>query len=187
MIPITPAEQTVPDPEYTYLVVVSPPDEIRAVVSKIKQDMDIIAPIGERNLNSIPHITLTGRLTNQPELIETVRYFVSGMPPFPINVTGIDILDLGAAKTIYLKVEANEHFDKLADALHTKAIVPCITLAKNIDAETANKLQPELSQHSYETEWLCTEITILRKRISDTEKGWREKFTISLQPSSPVL
>ena len=57
-------------PLYAFLVVISPPEEVKASISKIKKDLNQIADITERNLHSMAHITLTDKLTDDIDFAE---------------------------------------------------------------------------------------------------------------------
>ncbi|MCO6149653.1 hypothetical protein [Flavobacterium sp. NRK1] len=59
-----PRQASLFDPLYAYLVIVSPPENIKTAIAKIKAEMQRIIGIGDRNMHSIPHITLTEKLTD---------------------------------------------------------------------------------------------------------------------------
>ena len=68
-------------PDYAYLVVLSPPDDIKADIALIKKELNAIADITEKNVHSIAHITLTDRRTDDEALPEIIKELTSGSKP----------------------------------------------------------------------------------------------------------
>jgi 2'-5' RNA ligase len=167
-------------PLYAFLVVLSPPAAIKARIARIKKELDAIAEIGDRNLNSIAHITLTDKLTDDADFADTVSSFIVSQPSFPVKLQGWGYFDHGHSITIYLNVVNPGPIIKLAELLKSSSKTPHISLAKKIPHETFEKLRPCLEELDFEEEWTCTGVTVLRKLMSEKHLGWKDSFRIPL-------
>jgi len=165
---------------YAYLVVLSPPENIRADVTKIKQELNGIADITERNLHSIAHITLTDKLTDDTHFAKTISGLITAVNPFTIKVKGWDVFDHGHSVTIYLKIENTEPIINLMTLVKSSSKSPHISLAKKISHQTFILLKPYLEDLDYSAEWVCTEVNVLRKLMSEKHLGFKESFKIPL-------
>lgn len=167
-------------PLYAYLVVISPPEMIKKQISQIKNDLNSITPINERNLNSIAHITLTEKLTDDINYPETIEKLIGNINPFSIKINGWDYFDHGHSITIYLKIKNPQPIVSLMKNLKSPNSSPHISIAKRIPHETLNLAASYLENLNYSAEWNCTKIKVLRKLMSEKHLGFRESFDISL-------
>ena len=167
-------------PLYAYLVVLSPPEEVKAKIARIKKELNEIADITERNLHSIAHITLTDKLTDDSSFAETISGLITAVNPFTIKVKGWDVFDHGHSVTIYLKIENPEPIIHLMAFVKSPSKSPHISLAKKIPHETFNKLRPYMENLDFYTEWVCNEVNVLRKLMAEKHLGFRESFIIKL-------
>jgi 2'-5' RNA ligase len=167
-------------PLYAYLVVLSPPDEVKTEIARIKKELNEIADITERNLHSIAHITLTDKLTDDVDFAETISGLITAVNPFTIKVNGWDVFDHGHSVTIYLKIENQEPIITLMSLVKSPSKSPHISLAKKIPHETFDKLRPYLDNLTYSAEWVCNEVNVLRKLMSEKHLGFRESFVLKL-------
>lgn len=168
-------------PLYAYLVVISPPENIKAEIAQIKKEIDCIAGIGERNLHSIAHITLIDKLTDDTSFPETIQTYLDGKEAFEICVAGWDYFDHGHSVTVYLKITDSKPIIELMEAVKSTARSPHISLAKKISHETFDKLKPYLKELNYCATWICTEIIVLKKLMSEKHLGFKDKILISLK------
>lgn len=169
-------------PLYAYLVVLSPPAAIKAAISEIKKELNSIADINARNVRSIAHITLTDKLTDDADVTGTVELLLQNQKSFTVKLKGWNNFDHGHSVTVYLVVENPEPIVNLAGLLKSSSKSPHISLAKKIPHETFNKLLPYLEKMDYNAEWLCTEVTVLRKLMSEKHLGWKDSFNVPLRP-----
>lgn len=167
-------------PLYAYLVVLSPPYTIKADITKIKEELNCIAGIGDRNLHSVAHITLFDKLTDDTTVADTVRGLIKPCSPFTIKIKGWNIFDHRHSVTVYLDIENPDPIINLMGLLKSSSKTPHISLAKKIPYETFNLLKPYLQSIDYSAEWLCTEVHVLRKLMSEKHIGFKESFRISL-------
>lgn len=172
-------------PLYAYLVVLSPPDAIKDDITTIKNELNAISDIGERNLHSIAHITLVDKLTDDMLFPETIAEFVRGSKPFEITVAGWDYFDHGHSVTVYLKVLHPEPITDLMAALKSSARAPHISLAKKIPHSTFEVLRPYLENLNYSATWICNEVIVLKKLMLEKHLGFRGKIAIPLDVSNP--
>lgn len=163
-------------PLYAYLVVISPPEHLKKQISQIKNDINSIVPITERNLKSIAHITLTEKLTDDTDYPETIKGFIKNAKPFSIKINGWDYFDHGHSITIYLKIQNQEPIISLMKNLKSPNSSPHISIAKRVPHET---LKNYLNKLNYSAEWICTDVKVLRKLMSEKHLGFRESFEIS--------
>ncbi|KOS05439.1 hypothetical protein AM493_04900 [Flavobacterium akiainvivens] len=167
-------------PLYAFLVVLSPPEEVKAAIAKIKRDLNNIAGITERNLHSIAHITLTDKLTDEDDFAATVAQLLAGQKAFPVIINGWGVFDHGHSVTVYLNVENPAPIIQLAECLKSAAKSPHISLAKKIPHETYTELLPYLQNLDFSAQWLCTEVNVLRKLMPEKHLGFRDSFKIAL-------
>lgn len=168
-------------PLYAYLVVISPPEMIKKQIAQIKNDLNKITSINDRNLNSIAHITLTEKLTDDTNYPETIKSLTKNTNPFSIKINGWDYFDHGHSITIYLKIQNQEPIISLMKNLKSPNSSPHISIAKRIPHETLNLAASYLDNLNYFAEWNCVEIKVLRKLMSEKHLGFRESFNISFQ------
>lgn len=167
-------------PLYAYLIVLSPPPEVKEAISKIKKDLNGIADIGRRNVQSIAHITLFDKLTDDDVLTNTTEELVKGQKPFQIKVGNWNYYDHGHSVTVVLEIENPEPIVALMEKLKSKNKSPHISLAKRISHETFGKLKPYLEDLHYTATWECGDINVLRKLMSEKHLGFKESFKIKL-------
>ena len=165
-------------PLYAYLVVLSPPIAIKNNIAQIKRELNAITNISERNLYSIAHITLTDKLTDDVYFAETIEKFVSGYKPFKIKINGWGYFDHGHSITVYLNIEHPQRIIDLMIAVKSTTKTPHITLAKKIPHETFIKLRLYMEKLNYTAEWLCTEVTVLKKLMSEKHLGFKDKVNL---------
>ena len=168
-------------PLYAYLIVLSPPIDIRNRIKSIKEEMQAIADIGERSVKSIAHITLTDKLTDDTDLAKTITDLTGHQNAFEIKTGGWDYFDHGHSVTIYLKIENPDPVVEIAEKLKSAAKTPHISLAKRIPHEKLEKLRPYLDNLNFNELWICTEITVLRKLMSEKHLGFRWHFMIPFE------
>ena len=173
-------QQALFGPLYAYLVVLSPPQQIIADMARFKKEMDAIAGIGELNLHSKAHITLTDKLTDDAHFQETIAQLLNGQKKFQIKVSGHGFFDHRPKKTIFVNVEDREPIANLMQLLKIKSGFPHMSLAKKITPDKFEKLRQWLADFDYSAEWECTEVLVLRKLMSEKHLGFRESFKIAL-------
>lgn len=167
-------------PLYAYLVVLSPPRHIKSTIAKVKQELNTIAGITERNLHSIAHITLTDKLTDDIDFPATIASIVQGEKPFTVKLSGWNYFDHGHSVTVYIDVVNLKPVVNLMKLVGSSSKTPHISLAKKVSHETFAKLKPYLDQLQFEMEWTCTEVSVLRKLMDEKHLGWKDSFTIKL-------
>lgn len=165
---------------YAYLVVLSPPDSAKAKIAQIKQRLHSVADIGGRNLKSVPHITLTDKLTDDTTFPETISNLLQGQPPFQVRLSAYAAFDHGHSTSLVLTVDNPSPIIGLTHLLKATAGSPNISIAKRLPQDTARRLIPELADLDIALEWRCTEVTVLRKLMSQKHLGWNERFVIPL-------
>lgn len=166
---------------YAYLVVISPPDLVLKHIAAFKREMDAIARIGDKNLHSIGHITLTDRLTDDDTFQETIADLLKCQKKFMTKLSGIGHFDHKSRHTVFIKVENPGPIANLMQLVKSPSKTPHLSLAKKIQPQTFDALQPYLGKINFETEWLCEEVLVLRKLMKEKEKGFREQFRIALE------
>jgi 2'-5' RNA ligase len=177
-------QQALFGPLYAYLVVLSPPVWIKDDISGFKKELDAISPIGARNLHSIAHITLTDKLTDDADFHKTVGKLLEEQHAFTIRLNGFDVFDHGKRKTLFAAVETQEPILNLMRQLKVLSGHAHLSLVKNISHENAAPLESYLRQKQYDATWQCNEVIVLRKLMSEKEKGFRERFVIPLRDNS---
>jgi len=167
-------------PLYAFLVVLSPPENIKADIAKIKKDLNAITDIRDKNLHSIAHITLTDKLTDDADFAQAISGFIGSVQPFTIKIKGWNVFDHGHSVTVYLNIENPEPIIELMGLVKSSNKTPHISLAKRISHETFDRIKPYLDNLDYNAEWICTEVNVLRKLMSEKHLGFKESFKIPL-------
>lgn len=165
-------------PLYAYLVVISPPEKVIEDIARLKKELNSIMGIGERNLHSIAHITLTDKLTDDEAFPHTIGHLLGQQHPFPITISGWGHFDHGHSVTVYLAVENTEPIAELAGLLKANAKTPHIALAKKIPHETFHRLLPYLENLEYRATWTCNGIVVLGKLMSEKHLGFNRPYPI---------
>lgn len=165
-------------PLYAYLVVLSPPESVKSDIAKIKNDLNTIIDIGERNLHSIAHITLLDKLTDDPDVAKTIAGLTTSIKPFMIRIKGWNFFDHGHSVTVYLGIEVSTPIINMMGLLKSSSKTAHINLAKKITYDTFNLIKPYLENLDYSAEWLCEEINVLRKLMSEKHLGFKELFKV---------
>lgn len=168
-------------PLYAYLVVLSPPDTVKDAIAKVKIGLNAITAIGDHNLHSIAHITLVDKLTDDVLFPETIDEFINGRKSFIIRIGGWDYFDHGHSVTVYLKVLDPEPIIGLMEAVKSTARSPHISLAKKISYESFDKIKPYMENLNYSAQWICNEVIVLKKLMSEKHLGFKDKIIIPLQ------
>jgi len=167
-------------PNYAYLIVLSPTAQVKSDIAHLKKEIDKITSIGEKNLHSIAHITLTDRLSDDIDLPETISNLINPRESFSIKVNGWNYFDHGHSVTIYLSIENPEPIINLMRSLNASSKIPHLSLAKRISHEDFQKILPYLQNFDHTFEWICEDITVLRKLMSEKQLGFKESFKIPL-------
>lgn len=167
-------------PLYAYLVVISPPEKVKADIAKIKKELNQISDICERNLHSIAHVTLTDRLTDDSGFAGTIADLISIAQPFEIKIKGWDIFDHGHSVTVYLAIDNPGPIVKLMELVKSSSKTPHISLAKKISHQTFNTIRQYLENLDYSAEWVCADVHVLRKLMSEKHLGFKESFVLKL-------
>ncbi len=173
-------------PLYAYLAVLSPPVSIRNQIASLKRELDAIAGIGERNLHSIGHITLIDSLTDDSCFQNTVAKMLQPAEPFRVRLKNANTFNHGRYSTLYLEIEDPLPIVGLMESLKSPYKTPHLSIAKRLPNDRAEILKSYLRDKCYEAEWLCAEVKVLRKRMSEKHLGFRESFTIPLQKILPA-
>ena len=82
---------------YAYLVALSSPVAVKTYISNIKKELNEIAPINDRNLQFIAHVTIFDKLTDDDVLHETISGLITTVKPFTIAIKGWGFFDYGLA------------------------------------------------------------------------------------------
>jgi 2'-5' RNA ligase len=168
-------------PLYAYLVVLSPPPHIKAAIAQIKQELNAIADITERNLHSIAHITLVDKLTDDVDFPATIEALIQNQTPFVVKLHGWGYFDHGHSITVYIDVENPEPIVNLMKLVNSPSRSPHISLAKKISHQKFEKLKPYLEQLRFKEEWLCEKAIVLRKLMSEKHLGFKDAIPVALK------
>ncbi|RZK01630.1 MAG: 2'-5' RNA ligase family protein [Flavobacterium sp.] len=156
-----------PPPELNdYLIVVSPPIEIKKETKKLNAKINkMMGSEGSHNA----HISMfTQAWEKDSHLLERLKKTVSDVSSFPIAINGVDVFSHGTKKkTVYLKIENPKPIQQLYEAFKAelkikKEFTPHLTIEKNIAIADFEKIQNDLSIFNHQCEWICDRITVLK-------------------------
>ena len=128
-------------PLYAYLAVLSPPESVRSQIASLKKELDAIAAIGERNMQSIGHITLIDSLTDDSDLQNTVAKMLHPAAPFLIRLKNANTFNHGSYSTLYLEIENSMPIASLMESLQSSSETPHLSIAKRLPNDKAEMLK----------------------------------------------
>lgn len=168
-------------PLYAYLVIISPPEHVKNDIVKIKREMSRIIDLGDKNMHSIPHITLVDKLTDDVYFTETITKLIEDEKPFTIKVSGWNLFDHGHSLTVYLTIIFPHPIVNMMQLVKSTSKTPHLSIAKKISYDDFKKLVPFLNSLNFSAEWVCSEVLVLRKLMSEKHLGFREVFPVTLK------
>ena len=156
-----------PPPELNdYLIVVSPPLEIKKETKKLNDKLNKM--IGTKSTHNA-HISLFSQAWEKDNhLLERLKKAIADVKSFPVSLNGVEVFSHGTKKkTVYLKVENPKPIQQLYEACKSelkirKEFVPHLTIEKNIPIADFEKIQNDLGMFNHQCEWTCDRITVLR-------------------------
>jgi 2'-5' RNA ligase len=156
-----------------YLMIISPPDDIKKEISRYKRaSVNLIGHF--EGMHSTAHITITHQTRCKPffaqPLILQMEKRLNTIPPIDIQINGFDFFNHGqTAKTIYAKIDSTTHTDqwfkllKSEMGIKVKNFVPHITIARNIPVTAFNKLWPNFENRVFSQTFKVDGLTILQR------------------------
>jgi 2'-5' RNA ligase len=174
------------DTVYQYLAVLSPPDESKDKVRRLKYQLNNLAYLGSYNLFSIPHITLA----KLQSVHRASDRFGKGLQKefkeygkLLIRLNGFNFFSHGNdSKTIYLQIEDTHKIEAIYTQLNTalgiplKKYVPHLTIAKTISNSQFDDLFPVLPESGFEDSFTCDHILVLERTIRNGKVSHYKPF-----------
>jgi 2'-5' RNA ligase len=165
-----------------YLLLLSPPANISAQVTKFKQSSARL--IGNfEGMHGKAHITLKVLPRQKPfwtePLFAQLEKELSLIEPFTLQINGFSTFLPTDFTTIYAAIistpEMEDWFKRLRKCLNEKKAVPHITIARQIPNELAKKLWPKFKDRRWGDDFEIDKLTILQRETYGYERKW-EKF-----------
>jgi 2'-5' RNA ligase len=188
------AEEFAPEPKekYHYLFVVSPSNEIKEKVNKVKEQLKKIIPEASLALRSTPHISVTGFQTSKKlddATFEKLNQLFSKTPRFAVSFNGFqNFLHGQISNTLYLTIEDEKPFIELNKIfvkffnLSERNFKPHLTVAKTLPRECLPKIEQFMEQENFQAKFMCTNITVLESTFNQNKMSAYKVFkTIALQ------
>jgi 2'-5' RNA ligase len=156
-----------------YLMIISPPDEIKKEISRYKRaSVNVIGHF--EGMHSTAHITVTHQVRCKPFLVHPailrMEKRLSSMPPIELQINGFAYFNHDAmCKTIYAVIEPTPKVDNWFRLLtgemniKIKNFVPHITIAKNIPVTAFNKLWPNFENRRWQANFQVNSLSILER------------------------
>lgn len=152
-----------------YFVLISPTDEIKSDIKKLKNKVYKIIGRKTENEYSVAHISLfKTKYEMDNHLLEKLKKALAEVKPFSILTSEADVFLHGTTKkTLYLKIENPKPIQALFETLgeefkFRKEILPHLTVEQNLTVADFDKLGTDLSVFNYKSEWICDRITVLK-------------------------
>ena len=167
-----------------YFVVISPPLVTQKKIGTMKRLLNKAVPIGLENLLSIPHISLFKKILpeNDELVLARLRRAIEHLNVFTVRLNGADFFVHGArSKSLVLTIENPEpirmiHALILREFRAPKGMTPHLTIARNIPAKYAPKINP-VDYHLHD-EFLCDRITVLKKAQGENNFSVLREITL---------
>lgn len=159
-----------PPPELNeYFILISPPDEIKKEIKKVKSKLNKLIGNTTENQYAVAHISLFKTAWEKDShILEKLKKALLDVSTFPVVVNGVDVFSHGITKkTVYLKVENPKPIQQLYEAFKTelklkKEFTPHLTIEKNLPIADFEKIQHDLSSFNHQCQWICDSITVLK-------------------------
>lgn len=158
--------------KFDYLLVLPPPKSICRLVSSFKiRCSKIIGPF--EGMRATAHITVTNYFVKDDYqvdlLVPYLKIWIATLPKLRVNIDGFDFFetDGGRRKTIYAKLMVDEHtrlfLDQLRDIINGNAIVPHITIVKDIPDAKFQQLWPIFKSKEWQDSFMADRVSILKR------------------------
>jgi len=158
---------------YQYLVVISPPQEIKQKVEGLRNGLKTRVYLGTHNLKSIPYITV-GTFSVEKPLDKTIgdrfQNLFGDERQFLITLKPVNYFDHGRqSKTIYMGVEDGNviegFYKKLSFILKEtpKTFTPHLSIASTIPPAVFDTAFPFLKSNAFEESFTCNNLLILER------------------------
>ena len=167
-----------PPPQLTeYFVLLSPSEEIKKETTKLKKKLYKMIGRETENSKSVAHISLfKTKWEHDKHVLERVRKSMADQKEFAVSINGTNSYNHGTkAKTLYLKVENPKPIQSLYEAFKEEFKIkngfnPHLTIEQNIPLADFEKIQDNLDVFNYKNEWICDNVTILKKKENGSYK-----------------
>lgn len=176
-----------PDAGYTsvseYLIVISPSEEIREKVKFFKNEIHTLVNLSNENRFATAHITLFELLNpkiREEDFILWIKNGLKNVKPFSVQIEDYGVFMHGETKrTLYLKVLDQESIKQLYTLLRSnakfkiskKSLTPHLTLVKSISVSELQEVLHSKLDLSYQNEFECKSLLILKRQILGNKKG----------------
>ncbi|RWY50261.1 2'-5' RNA ligase family protein [Mucilaginibacter gilvus] len=171
-----------------YLFLLTPPETIRHEVARYKKaSVKYIGDFG--SMNSPAHITINQLERQKPYMIDTaferMESTLQAMPPVLLHMDGFKHFEhLHSKNTIYAYVRSTPAMENWFSLLRKnlnvkKAVLPHITVVRNIPEADFNKLWPNFKHKKLQEPFWISELKILQRESFGTTHGkWETYKTI---------
>lgn len=161
---------------FEYLFLISPGAKVKQQVKELKQKLHDKIGLAEENLLSVPHISLLLLRENSNRdlyIIEKANEALANIDDLNILVKGMHVFEHTYTADLVLKIENNisELQASLSRAFQMrvpKSFIPHITLGRGIPKNRFEKLGPELREFDLREDFLCSSISILKRKVEIT-------------------
>lgn len=174
-----------------YLVLISPPEDIKKEIRKIKNKLHKMTEKTVETTYNVAHISLFKTAWEKDShIIGRLKKALNDVQSFSISVNGIETFSNGTKKkTIYFKVENSKPILALYKACKTdlklrKDFTPYLTLEKNISPSDFEKIQDRLEDFNYPCNWICDRITVLKFNPKSNSYKMVEEISLLSSPAS---
>jgi 2'-5' RNA ligase len=171
-----------------YLFLLSPPENIRHEVARYKKaSVKYIGDFG--SMNSPAHITINQLDRQKPFMVDTAferaESTLWAMPPVLLHMEGFKYFEhLHSKNTIYAYIRSTPAMEAWFALLRKnlnikKAVVPHITVVRNIPEADFKKLWPNFKNKKLQEPFWISELKILQREAFGTVTGkWQPYKTI---------
>ncbi|WP_448697717.1 2'-5' RNA ligase family protein [Mucilaginibacter sp. AW1-3] len=165
-----------------YMMMISPPAEIRETVRKLK--LSSAKVIGEyRGKHSIAHITVTGQGRQMPVMMkEKLEYYQKKLLRVKANYIAVKgfyyFLHGASSATIYARLVLSEELTAWFASIRNvfgdrQQFVPHITIVKDMPMADFKKLWPYFEHREFSAHFLADRLTVLsRPTFGSSNNHW---------------
>jgi len=180
--------------KYHYLFVVTPSNEKKQKVNKVKEQLKKIVPEASLALRSTPHISVTSFQTSKKLddiTFEKLNQLFSKTSRFVVSFNGFqNFLHGQISNTLYLAIEDEKPFIELNKIfvkffnLSERNFKPHLTVAKTLPRESLPKIEQFIQHEKFQAKFICTNITVLESTVNQNKmSAYKVCKTIELHDS----
>lgn len=172
---------------FQYSIVISPGEPIIDHLNLIRQKLNHFIRLGSESLYSHTHISILDmKQADEDLVIGKLINVLSSQDRFPVILNGAAIqFQEEDKRSLYIPIANPVPIQVLNKLLSSefgypmKTFIPRLNIAESISIEDIKIIDPILPQFSFQGEFLCESVMILKKTVDSKNENWETAAKIS--------